>query len=117
VFNVGDNALNHTVLDIARLVQAELPRTAIEITQESQDQRDYRVSFEKVRHVLGFQPTFKVRDGIREVARAFRERVVVAPKHERYHNFRYLSTHGFPVTAGARTRALVPPGARRAEGA
>jgi nucleoside-diphosphate-sugar epimerase len=118
VFNIGDNALNYTVLDIARLVQAELPKTAIEITEESQDRRDYRVSFEKVRHVLAFQPAFTVRDGIREMARAFRERVVTAPKDERYHNFRYLNTHGFSVAAGARQpRALVSHGARWAPGA
>ena len=116
VFNVGDDALNYTVLDIARLVQSELPRTEIEITGESQDRRDYRVSFEKARHVLGFRPAFTVRDGIREMSRAFRERVLTAPRDERYHNFRYLNTHGFPI-AGARPRTLVSPGARRAEGA
>ena len=119
VFNIGDNALNYTVLDIARLVQAELPKTEIEITEASHDRRDYRVSFEKARHVLGFTPAFTVRDGIREMVRAFRERVVTAPRDERYHNFRYLNVHGFPVAAGARSsRSLAPSGgARRAAGA
>ena len=111
VFNVGDNALNHSVIDIARLVQAELPQTQIEVTEESQDRRDYRVSFEKIRHVLAFRPAFTVQDGIREMAKAFREGSVSAPKDERYHNLRYLKTHGFPATAGARRpHALVSPG-------
>ena len=53
MFNVGDNALNYSVLDIARLVQAEMPETESRSSRTSQDQRDYRVSFEKIRHVLG----------------------------------------------------------------
>jgi lipopolysaccharide/colanic/teichoic acid biosynthesis glycosyltransferase/nucleoside-diphosphate-sugar epimerase len=113
VFNVGDNALNHSVLDIARLVQAELPKTKIEITDEFQDRRDYRVSFEKIRHVLAFRPAFTVESGIREMAQAFREGAVTAPKDERYHNLRYLKTHGFPAAAGARRlHTLVSPGAQ-----
>jgi nucleoside-diphosphate-sugar epimerase len=114
VFNVGDDALNYSVLDIARLVQAELPRTEIEITEETNDQRDYRVSFEKIRHVLAFRPAFTVQDGIREIAQALRKRSVPMQGDERYHNFRYLKMHGFPDTAGTRRpHALASPGARR----
>jgi nucleoside-diphosphate-sugar epimerase len=113
VFNVGDNALNYSVLDIARLVQAELPRTEIEITEESHDRRDYRVSFEKIRHVLAFRPAFTVEDGIREIAQAFRKGTVTVQTDERYHNFRYLKKYGFPAAAGTRRpHALSSPGAR-----
>jgi nucleoside-diphosphate-sugar epimerase len=113
VFNVGDNGLNHSVLEIARLVQSELPQTELEITEEFQDRRDYRVSFEKIQHVLAFRPAFTVQDGIREMAQAFRQGSVTAPMDERYHNLRYLKTHGFPATAGARrSHALVSPGAQ-----
>ena len=113
VFNVGDNGLNHSVLDIARLVQSELPETDVEVIDEFQDRRDYRVSFEKIRHVLAFRPAFSVLDGIREMAQAFRQGAVTVPKDERYHNLRYLKTHGFPATAGARRpHALESPGAQ-----
>jgi lipopolysaccharide/colanic/teichoic acid biosynthesis glycosyltransferase/nucleoside-diphosphate-sugar epimerase len=113
VFNVGDNALNHSVLDIARLVQGELPKTEVEVSEQLQDRRDYRVSFEKIRHVLAFRPAFTVQDGIREMLQAFSDGSVTVPKDERYHNFRCLKTHGFPATGGARRpRALVSPGVK-----
>jgi hypothetical protein len=100
-------------LDIARLVQAELPETAVEVSEELQDRRDYRVSFEKIRHVLAFRPAFTVQDGIREMVQAFRNGSVTVPKDERYHNFRCLKTHGFPATGGARRpRALASPGVK-----
>jgi lipopolysaccharide/colanic/teichoic acid biosynthesis glycosyltransferase/nucleoside-diphosphate-sugar epimerase len=112
VFNVGDDALNYSVLEIARLVQAVLPRTEIEITEESSDRRDYRVSFEKIRHVLTFRPAFTVQDGIREIAHALRQRPAAMRGDERYHNFRYLKMHGFPDATGTRrSHALASPGA------
>ena len=35
-----------------------------------EDPRDYKVSFEKVRRELGFEPQFRVPDGVREIAEA-----------------------------------------------
>jgi lipopolysaccharide/colanic/teichoic acid biosynthesis glycosyltransferase/nucleoside-diphosphate-sugar epimerase len=117
VFNVGDSSLNYTVLDVARFVQAQLPDTEIDITQESHDRRDYRVNFDKIRHVLGFRPAYTVQDGIREMVRAFRDGLVTEPKNEVYHNFRYLNTRGFPTVVGAPwPRALASPEARPAAG-
>lgn len=109
VFNVGDNGQNFTVRQIAEMVKRELPKTEIESLDASADQRDYRVSFDKIRHVLGFTARFTVRDGIRELHRAFAERRVVAPDDERYHNFRYLKRHGF--AGGAHAERLLATGA------
>jgi hypothetical protein len=82
------------------MVQAELPEIDVEITADSPDKRDYRVSFDKIRHVLGFQTQFTIQDGVREIVTAFRDGVVADPKHERYHNFRHLKAHGFHRAGG-----------------
>ena len=44
------------------------------------DPRDYRVSFEKIRRAIGFEPEFTVADGIQEVAAA----VANEPALQRY---------------------------------
>lgn len=101
IFNVGSSDLNHTVLQIARAVEAELPPgVTVDVSADSPDKRDYRVSFDKIQHVLGYRTRFTVADGAREIVQAFKDGLVSEPKDERYHNFRYLQTHGF-LRAGA----------------
>lgn len=94
VFNVGSDGENHMVLTIARLVQARLPETEVEVTGEAPDRRDYRVSFEKIRRTLGFATRFRVEDGIAELVERFRLGEVADPDDPRYHNYQYLRTHG-----------------------
>ena len=101
VFNVGHSVLNSTVLEVAELVKGMLPRTQIEVTDTIQDRRDYRVGFDKIRHVLDFQTRFRVDDGIREIVTAFQRGQITTPEDERHHNFRYLKTHGHPAVVGA----------------
>lgn len=95
VFNVGSDAENHTVLDIARLVQAQLPETEIAVTGEAVDRRDYRVSFERIRQTLGFETRFRVEDGIAEIVERFRSGEIAKPDDPRFHNYHHLRTHGF----------------------
>lgn len=95
VFNVGSDAENHTVLGIARLVQARLPGTEVEVVEEASDRRDYRVSFEKGRLTLGFEARLRVEDGIAELVERFRTRKITDPDHSRYHNYHHLRTRGF----------------------
>ncbi len=94
IFNVGNNALNYTVLDVAKRVHAQLPWTEVALLDGQTDERDYRVSFDKIQHVLGFQTKHTLEDGIREIAAAF-SAGLLDPADERYHNFRHLKAHGF----------------------
>jgi len=66
IFNLGVG--NYTVGEIAAMVKETLP-IAIEIdyAPSSADNRDYTVSFDKVKKVLGFEPKVTVREGIIEV--------------------------------------------------
>ena len=76
VFNVGSDEQNVQHLLLA-LRAAEALGTPCSIAwDDGEPSRSYRVSFEKIRRVLGFSPRFQPEDGVREIARAFRERLV-----------------------------------------
>ena len=91
VFNVGGDRLNHRIRDLGRMVAEIVGGVEVRSTGEATDPRDYRVSFEKTRRVLGFEPEFSVADGIREVAAAVRgEPALQQYKEPVYHNVEAL---------------------------
>jgi len=72
VFNVGGEALNHTISAIGDLVAELVGDVEVRHEADAPDKRNYRVSFEKIRERMGFVPTYSVADGIREIAAAVR---------------------------------------------
>ena len=107
IFNVGGNHLNYQVHQIAELVRTHVPHVEIEVVPSAGDQRDYRVSFDKIRHVLGFTPRFTVDDGVAEILRAFEAREITAPEANHYHNFKHLKHDGFANAGRLRLAANV----------
>jgi nucleoside-diphosphate-sugar epimerase len=93
VFNVGSDALNMKILDLGRLVAANVGRgVEVVIGDNAQDPRDYRVSFDKIRNALGFLPEQTLEAGIREVADAIRgNRALQSYQNPVYHNVHALS--------------------------
>jgi nucleoside-diphosphate-sugar epimerase len=67
VYNVGHSDENYRKLDLVRLITSELGRGDVSYVHRDEDPRDYKVSFEKVRSRLGFEPRMWVPDGIREI--------------------------------------------------
>jgi nucleoside-diphosphate-sugar epimerase len=72
IFNVGGELLNHKISEIGLMVARTVGGVDVVIQDEVNDRRDYRVSFDKIRRGLGFEPEISVEDGIREVAAAVR---------------------------------------------
>jgi nucleoside-diphosphate-sugar epimerase len=72
VFNVGGDASNLRIDALGELVGEIVGGVEIVRHGDVADPRDYRVSFAKIRRVLGFEPEFSVARGIREVAAAVR---------------------------------------------
>jgi len=72
IFNLGGDAQNHKISEIGEMVARLVGDVQVEIRDDTMDPRDYRVSFAKIRRVLGFEPEYAVADGIREIAAAVR---------------------------------------------
>ena len=70
VFNVGHSDENYRKADLVEMITGELGRGEVNYVQRDEDPRDYKVSFEKVRDALGYQPRMRVPDGIRELIEA-----------------------------------------------
>lgn len=71
--NIGADAENYQVAQVAKRVQKEFPKAPIVYTgQSGPDPRDYRVSFKKLREKLpDFRLADDIRSGIRELRNAF----------------------------------------------
>ncbi|HXX70405.1 MAG TPA: NAD-dependent epimerase/dehydratase family protein [Polyangiaceae bacterium] len=76
VFNVGSDASNVQILNLAFRVRDAVPGTEVVHAPTDPDLRDYNVSFDKIQHALAFRAERTIDDGIREVLGALREGVV-----------------------------------------
>jgi hypothetical protein len=63
-----------------------VPGVRVTIHPEKEDQRTYRVSFDRIEREWGFRAQHRVGDGIEEVARAVRSGVIADPRERRYYN-------------------------------
>ncbi len=72
-FNVGTDAGNYRVSEIAEAIRLQLPGATVRISRTSSpDERSYRVSFSKIRSRLpGFKPCRDLRQGIAEILQAY----------------------------------------------
>lgn len=71
VFNAGDEKNNFTKKMIVDEILKHNPEGNVKYTGKGDDPRNYRVSFEKVKTVLDFEPEFTVEEGIEELIEAF----------------------------------------------
>jgi len=68
VFNVGDTSDNYRVREIAEIVGEVFPACRLSFGAPGQDNRSYRVSFEKIReHLPGFRCVWDARRGAKQL--------------------------------------------------
>jgi nucleoside-diphosphate-sugar epimerase len=92
IYNLGTEMGNYTKDEIVGLVVKRLPETVVTYKDFSfgGDVRDIKVSFDKIRKKLGFQPTLTAEDGVREVVHALRTGLIRNPHDERYRNAQFI---------------------------
>jgi nucleoside-diphosphate-sugar epimerase len=70
IFNAGWQ--NMTIAGIAEAVKAEVGPDVRIVTSKTDDLRSYRVSSEKIKRELGWEPRYSVPDAVRELVAAFK---------------------------------------------
>ena len=91
IFNVGYE--NHSVMDIASIVKSSFGNeVAITITQTN-DNRSYHVSSEKIRDKLNFMPMHTIREAVDELKSAIDKGLLQDPmNNELYYNIRRMQS-------------------------
>ncbi len=73
VFNVGDDAENYRIREIAQIISEAFPGCTLKIGKKSTDNRSYRVSFEKINSKLpGFKCQNTAVSGARDLYNIFK---------------------------------------------
>jgi len=78
IFNVGSDDQNYQIHQLAQFVVDVVPNVTIHRIPDDPDRRSYNVSFSKIRHVLNFEPSRRVHEGIVEIKQAL-ERGTINP--------------------------------------
>ena len=86
MFNVGTEKENYKIIELGKMVKSIFPDTEIEIIEKEEDKRDYKVSFEKIRDRLNFNPKITVKEGILEIKKAIESGVIKDVKNKVYYN-------------------------------
>jgi len=94
VFNVGSETGNYRLIEIGDTIKRVLPDTTVSVQRDIDDQRNYRVSFEKIQRMLDFRPAGTVEDAILEIAEAVRLGRIVDYHAPQYSNVKWLTENG-----------------------
>lgn len=85
IFNVGDDELNNTIGNLAKIVAQTVKRDKkgrgikITVDDSKKDIRNYKVSFNKIRRNLNYKAKVGLKDGIYEIYRNFEKGVYEKP--------------------------------------
>ena len=100
IFNVGSNAENYRVREIADAVASVFPGCELSIGKSASDNRSYRVNFDKIgKHLPDFVCQWTARSGAQELRQLF-ERIEMSPDTFEFRAFtrlkqlRYLTRTG-----------------------
>jgi nucleoside-diphosphate-sugar epimerase len=67
IFNVGDNDLNYQIKEVGRIVEENVPDAEVRFVEHKEDERTYRVSFDKINYILGWEAEKDIADGVAEI--------------------------------------------------
>ncbi|MEZ5017538.1 MAG: NAD(P)-dependent oxidoreductase [Flavipsychrobacter sp.] len=86
VFNVGSTKENYQKKMLVDEVKKFIPDAKIKYVAKNEDPRDYRVSSDKIKERLGFEPLFTVPDGIKQMKKVLDDGFILNPDDSKYKN-------------------------------
>ena len=67
IFNVGDNGLNYQISEVGRIVEEQVPDAEVRFVEHKEDNRTYRVSFDKINYILGWETEREIGESVAEI--------------------------------------------------
>jgi len=89
IFNVGDNDLNYQIKEVGRIVEEEIDGAEVRFVEHKEDERTYRVSFDKINYILGWETEHDIADGVREIAAWMEENDITDYEQDVFRNSTY----------------------------
>lgn len=89
IFNVGDNNLNYRISEVGETVAKIVPDAEVKYIKYKEDDRTYRVSFDKINYVLGWKAKWSLEDGIKEMKKMIEELGIGDYREDKYRNSTY----------------------------
>jgi len=96
IFNIGSSDLNYTLLELANLIKKQVPDTDLSI-EETNDARNYNVSFQKAKSKLNFETKWTLEEGISQVVDKFNNNEIKDYSSIIHSNFMHMSENGRDV--------------------
>lgn len=91
IFNAGYE--NHSVMELAKMSQTVFGEDVELVTRETDDNRSYHVSSEKISEFLGFTPEYSIEDAMASLRDAFSEGLLLEPlSNEMYYNIKRMKS-------------------------
>ncbi|MEK9943111.1 MAG: NAD(P)-dependent oxidoreductase, partial [Gammaproteobacteria bacterium] len=90
VFNVGGNANNHTIMELAESAVGVFRGCRLKINNHVADKRNYRVDFSKIENELGFRPEYSVEAGLLELKEYFSQNLDIDVNSHLFSNIEFL---------------------------
>ena len=85
IYNIGIG--NYQKIELAQKVQQRIPEVEIVIQKQSEDNRNYQVSFNKMKKKLKFFPKYQIQDGIEEIRNLIQKKIIENPYNPIYTSF------------------------------
>jgi len=87
IFNIGKEENNYQIKDLGNFIKKMFPGIKVNKINSKEDQRSYRVSFDKSHKILNFKPEIDLEQGINEIFE-FVKKTDVNIKDNQYSNFK-----------------------------
>ena len=82
---------NYSVLELSQIVKEVIGDDVEFIYSETQDNRSYHISSEKISRKLNFKPTYSIKQAVIDLKKAFEEGLLKEPlTNDRYFNIKMM---------------------------
>lgn len=89
IFNVGDNELNYQIKEVGRIIEEEIDAAEVRFVEHKEDERTYRVNFDKINYILGWETEYHISDGVREIKNWMEDNNITEYEKDLYRNSEY----------------------------
>jgi nucleoside-diphosphate-sugar epimerase len=92
IFNVGSEEQNYQIKDISKIIGSSLKNITIETIKSDIDNRDYQVSFQKIKESLQFMPRNSIENSCKKIYNSLQNGEFKNPEAKIYYNHYFDST-------------------------